>query len=109
METDTPQFDLPFRLGPGDEPLVVAQDGIEEVADCVETLLRTELGSIEENPDYGITDPTFTEGMVDLNEIQTAISQWEGDRADTLIDQEPDLLDAFVTRVNLDLKVRSDA
>lgn len=106
-DLDTPQFDLPFRLT-DDGAAEVEQDSSEEVTDCVETLLRTRLGSVEENPDYGISDPTFEEGGVDLDEIQTAIGQWEP-RADTMLEENPDLLDRFVSRVTLKTRVRSDA
>lgn len=106
---ETPQFDLPFRLASDGAALVeTEQDELDEVAQSVETLLRTPLGFVEENPDYGVSDQTFTEGDVDLDEIQTAISQWEGDRADALLDQEPDLLDQFVRRVRINVNVRSD-
>jgi len=97
---DTPQFDLPFT---GAE---VEQDSIEEVTQSVETLLRTPLGMYDENPDYGVVDPTFTEGDVNLQDIQVAISTWE-DRADVLLEQDTDALDSLVRRVRINESVRS--
>lgn len=103
----TPQFALPFRLGDDDQPLEVEQDSAEEVASCVETLMRTPIGFLEEEPDYGIIDPTFEEGAVDIVELQSAISQWE-ERADALIDEQPDFLDQLARRVTINVQVRSE-
>jgi phage baseplate assembly protein W len=94
-DLDTPQFDLPSR---------------EEIGDSVEVLLRTPLGFYEDQPDYGVEFPLFEEegsdGTVPMDEVQTAITTWE-DRADPLIDAEPDLLDVFVNRVTINTRART--
>lgn len=109
MPDDTPQFGLPFRLGPDGAPIEVSQDSSQEIGDCVEVLLRTPLGFYADQPDYGVEFPLFEEGTgaVDMNEVQTAISTWE-ERADELIDARPDLLDAFVSRVTINSRSRTD-
>lgn len=107
-ELETPQFDLPFRLNStGTDALMVEQDSAEDVADSVETLLRTPLGWFEENPDYGVIDGTFDEGRVDVNEIQTAISQWEP-RADVKMEATIDGDDFLSERIAAYVAVRSN-
>lgn len=104
---ETPQFDLPFMIDPlTGQPAEVEQDGLEDIADSVETLLRTRLGFLEENPDYGIADPTFEEGEPDLEDIQAAIGAWE-DRADDLIETNPEMLDRLVQNVYLSVRGRN--
>jgi phage baseplate assembly protein W len=109
-DLDTPQFDLPFRLGPDGSPVEIEQDTVEEVGDCVEVLLRTPLGFYADQPDFGVDLPLFEEssGAVNMDEVQTAISAWE-ERADALIDSQPDLLDVFVSRVTINVRARTDA
>jgi phage baseplate assembly protein W len=109
-DLDTPQFDLPFRLGADGNPVEVEADSGAEIGDCVEVLLRTPLGFHDDLPDYGVDMPLFEEssGAVNMDEVQTAISTWE-ERADVLIDSEPDLLDVFVSRVTINVRARTDA
>lgn len=108
--TDTPQFDLPFRLGDDGAPVEIEQDSVEEIGDCVEVLLRTPLGFYDDQPDFGVELPLFEEsgGAVNMDEVQTAIAAWE-ERADVLIDSRPDLLDLFVSRVTINVRARTDA
>lgn len=101
------QFDLPFRISADGTTFVeIEQDSVDETKNNVETLFRTELGTIESDPDFGITDPTFDEAVPDLNEAQTAISLYVP-LADALLDSEPDLLDEFVSRVNTKVRDRN--
>jgi phage baseplate assembly protein W len=105
---DTPHFAIPFRRTPDGKSVVVTeQDSIDEVGDCVFALLTTPLGARLDLPEFGVLDQTFQEGGVDLNEIQSAIAQWE-ERADVLIDQQPDLLDKWVERVTVTVSGRDD-
>jgi phage baseplate assembly protein W len=106
MDIDTPQIDLPFRLDPtGREVVCVEQDELQDIANSVETLLRTPLGFLEEQPDYGVADGTFDEGY-DAAEIMTAITQWE-ERADVMIESNPDLEDVLITRIAVNIGTRS--
>lgn len=105
-DIDTPQFDLPFRLGADGQPVEVEQDSLEEVSDSVETLLRTPVGSLEEEPDYGVNDPAFEEGAVDVDELQAAIGQWE-QRADVLIEEDPELINTLARRVGVNIQSRA--
>lgn len=106
-DIDTPQFDLPFRLDPtGRDVMTVEQDTLDDVTNSVETLLRTQLGFLEEQPDYGVPEGLFDEGELDTSEIATAITQWE-ERADVIIENNPDLEDHFVRRIGLNIRARS--
>lgn len=108
-DDDTPAFAMPFRLNPaGTEPVVLAEDSEEEVRSCVEVLIRTPLGFFEEAPELGASPNPFEEGGPDMDEIQSAVSQWEGARADALIETRPDLLDDLVSNINIEARVRSN-
>lgn len=106
MTDDTPQLALPFRFGANGQPLTVDQDSVEEVADCVETFLRTPLGHFPEQPDYGLLDPSFEEGAVDTQELAAGLAQWE-ERANVALEQRPDLRDRFTNVLNIQLSTRS--
>lgn len=107
-ENETPQFALPFQFTTdGKEPRVVAEDSEEEIRSCVEVLLRTPLGFHEEEPELGGAPEPFEEGGPDIDEIQAAIAQWEP-RADAIIEERPDFLDAMVSTIAVDVRVRQD-
>lgn len=108
-ENETPAFAMPFRLNPaGTEPVVVAEDSEEEVRSCVEVLIRTPLGFFEEAPELGAQPEPFEEGGPDMDEIQSAVAQWEGERADALIEAKPSFLDDLVYNINVEARVRSN-
>lgn len=104
----TPQFAMPFRMNPsGIEPELVEEDSEEEIRSCVEVLIRTPLGFFDEAPELGGRPELFEEGGPDLDEIQSAISQWEP-RADPLIESRPDVLDALVSNLNIEARVSNN-
>lgn len=82
----TPQLRVPLRITNG-KAEVVEQDSEEEVMQCVETLMRTPVGSRTEEPEYGIPELAFREGAVERGDLQRAIAEWEP-RADTIITEE---------------------
>lgn len=70
-----PKLRVPFRVI-GGRADVVDQDSVDEVAQGVEYLLRTEPGTRLEVPEFGLPDPAFATGH--LSElIRTAIDRWE--------------------------------
>jgi phage baseplate assembly protein W len=71
-----PHFSFPFRLGSSGSFAVVEQDSTDEITDCVQVLLSTEVGTRAELPEYGIDDPSFTQ-TVDVPGILSAIDDWE--------------------------------
>jgi len=63
-----PHFDLPMRYGNGRE-VVVQQDTVEDVRNCVEAGVRTVRGTRPWVPNFGISDPTFENQPIDLISI----------------------------------------
>jgi phage baseplate assembly protein W len=82
---EVPHFAFPFRLENG-SVAVQEQDTTDEVAQCVQVLLATPLGERDEQPDYGITDPTF-QADIDQQEILTAVAEWEPRAIPALTDE----------------------
>jgi phage baseplate assembly protein W len=77
MSVDTPQFGFPFSVDANGREFVREQDDDDEIMDCVEVLLSTELGERQEVPDYGIDDPAFTMGGTNTEGILSQIALWE--------------------------------
>lgn len=97
---DSPHFRFPFKFtaaGPAD---VMEQDSSEDIAQCVEIILRFPLGMRIDIPEFGISDQTFREKGPDLNELRTAIARWEP-RADIVMDQT---LDELIGRAHIKLR-----
>lgn len=97
---DVPHFALPFRFGRDGHAVVVEQDSTDDIAACVEAVLRTRPGEREELPAFGSPDPTFEQAPVRLDAIAAAVAAWEP-RAEFLLEEAPDALDATVRRVRL--------
>jgi phage baseplate assembly protein W len=75
---DVPKISFPFRMvSSGKNAVYVEQDSDEEVMDCVEVLLRTEVGSREEIPEFGLPDQAFRLGGVDIQVVLASVNRWE--------------------------------
>jgi phage baseplate assembly protein W len=96
--TDVPHFALPFRFE-RNVAAVVEQDTTDEITDCMTSILLCPLGFRSELPAYGVEDPTFAMGAVDLDALAAAVRLWEP-RADAVFTQHPDALDALVADVS---------
>jgi phage baseplate assembly protein W len=94
---DVPHFRFPFAIGAGGTFEVIEQDSEDDIGQCVQVLLSTEVGSRVELPEYGIEDPTFTT-RIDTPGIISAIQDWEP-RADVTMDEQFDSVDAYVRHV----------
>lgn len=70
-----PHFRVPFFVGKS--VAAVEQDSDEEVRQCVEAVVRTEVGTRIERPEFGIFDPTFQEFPGGVDEIAAAVEEWE--------------------------------
>lgn len=64
---DIPHFRAPFTVV-GGRAATVEQDSDEDILTCVETILRTPLGSRIENPDLGLEDPAFL-GELEIDQV----------------------------------------
>lgn len=83
---DEPHFDLPFRLT-GKSFATVQQDSPEDVANCVECIVRTPLGFREDTENFGLDDLTFENQPLNLEEIKTRIQAQEP-RATLMLEQD---------------------
>lgn len=97
MMNEVPHLALPIRLSADGSFETVDQDSLEEIAQNVEVLLLTEIGSRIEVPDYGVPSMVFA---TDINDetILALIEEWEP-RASAFIKEEPDRVDELIRRV----------
>jgi hypothetical protein len=83
-----PKLAFPFRMsriGNRFGAAQVDQDTNEEIAASVFVVLATERGDREDDPEYGLDDPTFI--GVDLEELREVVADGEP-RAELLSDEE---------------------
>lgn len=99
MAVLVPHFDLPFAYSAG-KPNVVEQDSLDDVANCVEAVVRTTQGQRLEISDFGIPAQTFATTPLDQATIVAQILQYEP-RASVVLDQALDAYDALHTLANI--------
>lgn len=104
--TDLPHFTLPLRLDRTGFA-VAEQDTPEEIAGCIWAILLCPQGFRAELPEFGIDDPTFSQGAPDIEEIADAVAEWEA-RAQAAVTTTPDAFDALVAHVHVRLGLRSE-
>lgn len=102
MAADVPHFAYPFRRDSHGLPVVVEEDSDDEILDCVEVLLRTERGSREEIPEYGIPDQVFIMGGADKTAIQATIRRWEP-RASVFLERDDPTIPAMIDTVRINV------
>jgi len=95
-----PHFDMPFRMTGSGSFAVVEQDSEKDVMNCIEAILRTQIGSRFYVPNFGIEDPTFEVQPIDTIGIQQQILRNEP-RAATTIKQSLDIVDKLVDHVQI--------
>jgi phage baseplate assembly protein W len=96
-----PQFDLPLRLD-GTDLATVEQDSPQDVVNSVTIILRTMLGEHPVLDDFGIADPTFSQGGVDVEALRAQIERWEP-RAELVFEENPDLLSELVASIRINV------
>lgn len=101
---DIPHFALPFRFENG-RAVVNEQDSVEDVAACVEAVLRTRPGERDDLPTFGVPDPTFSQAPLSTDALVRQVQAWEP-RAEILATDHPDALDAAIQRVQLDVSTQ---
>lgn len=97
-----PHFSIPFRYRNG-KPVVVEQDSIDDIANCVEAALRTPLGARDEYPEYGVPEMVFRQQPINTSDIVRRLDDMEP-RASILAEEAPDRLDASIARVRMTLR-----
>jgi hypothetical protein len=96
-----PHFDLPFRFQ-GGAVAAVEQDTYNDVANCVEAIVRTPFGYRYDAPDFGLTDMVFDLQPLDTESVLAAIETQEP-RADVLVEENPDFYDVLIARMTIEL------
>lgn len=94
-----PHFDLPFRFS-GSSVAVVEQDSAEDVANCVEAIVRTPNGTRDDSPEFGLDDQTFLNQNLDSAAILAQI-EYQEPRSRLVVESEPDFLDNLIARVSI--------
>lgn len=96
---DLPHFRMPFGLDEDGHVAEVEQDSIEDVAGCVEVVLRTPRGWRDDNPEFGTPDPTFS-SPPDSEDVRAAVSESEP-RAEVTVEDDMDAFDVGLLRVQM--------
>lgn len=102
-DVDTPQFKFPFTVVGNRFVREVEQGSDTHFLDQVEVLLRTELGSRMEKPEYGVEDQTFKQGGVNIDQLLAAAREWAPDAVVT-IERSPELQDALLDRLRVSVR-----
>jgi len=102
--TPVPHLALPLRLV-GSSFAEVEQDTNEDIAVCVEAIVRTRPGDRDELPAFGVSDVAFGQvdaggRPVDSELLVSQIEVWEP-RVRALVSQEPDRFDKTIRRVRV--------
>jgi hypothetical protein len=71
-----PQFSMPFRFVDG-KAVVVEQDSIEEIRDCVANVCRYQPGDRPARPAFGIPDQAFAQNGPDVGLLTASVTLWE--------------------------------
>lgn len=95
-----PHFKIPFTFGPGGVP-VVEQDSITEIQQCAETGIRTERGTRDAIPSFGISDQAMLMNGANLSQIEDQVGEHE-DRIRTHAEREKIITNA-VDNVRVEL------
>ena len=103
---DIPHFALPFRFDKG-AAVVVEQDTTDEILCCELAILLCPRGFRVELPDFGIPDPTFSQGVPDTDVMATALATWEPRSQETVTGQL-DALDDLISHVTVRVDTPSD-
>lgn len=95
----SPHLAIPLRLA-GGKLAVVEQDTLDEVAGCVEAIVRTPVGFRDEQPRFGIEEQALREGGPDLAGIERAVQRFEP-RAELVLEENIDDWHAILVRAGI--------
>lgn len=103
---DVPHFSLPFdfeEVGGVKRVAELEQESLEEIVACVEAILRIPRGWREELPEFGISDPVFTNP--DYEDLRRTVGDWEP-RAEVELEGGIDPFDEGLSRARIQVQVR---
>lgn len=97
-----PHFDIPFRFTSSGSAAMAEQNTFEDIANCVEVIVRTPFGFRDDAPDFGFPDLTLLEQPIVTRDLVELVQSQEP-RATVLISERPDLLDVLIDRVTVEV------
>jgi phage baseplate assembly protein W len=99
-----PHFDLPFRFsgstGINKSAVVAEQNSFEDIANCVEAIVRTPIGFRNDAPQFGFPTLELLEQPIVSSDV-VSIVQAQEPRATILISEMPDLIDSLIDRLTV--------
>lgn len=98
---DVPHFDLPFRLV-GSSFATVEQDSIDDVANCVEAILRTRVGYRTWVPEFGSPEYVLKRSPFGTEDVMAIISAQEP-RAEMMVQESIDSYDELIDRLHIEI------
>jgi len=99
LPTETPHFNLPFKLASLGAK-VVEQGELEDIANCVLVIVSTHVGERDLAPDLGVPDPTFRLIPIGADRIASVIGEQEP-RASLVVTESIDQRDALLDIINI--------
>lgn len=104
-QANVPHFDYPFRFDFNNHAACVEQDSIEDIENCIVSILLTEIGARIEIPEYGMESMLFKQQPLSSGDIYNAITSQES-RAHMVVSTDPDMVDYLTALV--DINVQAD-
>jgi len=101
IDIENPHFDIPFRLQ-STGAAVVEQDTFEDVANCVEVIVRTPYGFRDDVIEFGFPSLELQTMPVVSAEVREVVDQQEP-RATILITEQPDFYDVLIDRITVEV------
>lgn len=106
-DIQTPHFSLPFRFHNG-RVVVNEQDEYDEIADCVQAIVRYSRGQRAEFPDFGVTQQEFAI-EIDRDKLIDQVQEHEP-RIQLIVEPaEIDQIDEMIQTVILGIVVNNPA
>jgi hypothetical protein len=103
----TVRLKWPLELA-GSSLATVEQDSDEDIVQCSKAILRHRAGDRTDIPQMGVPDFTFSERPLDLDAAQEVLRRHEP-RADTLLIEDPDLINQWAAEVRAEWSRRGEA
>jgi hypothetical protein len=100
-----PRLNSPLRYIKG-KATVNNQGSLDDIAARVFNTCVTEPGSLEDSPEFGLPDQTFSEQPINSAKIAQIIQKWVPDSTE-LVEAKPEQFDEAVVNAGIQVKVRT--
>jgi hypothetical protein len=97
---DTPHFAFPMRRAPNGSIATVEQETVDEIEACVLAIVYTRAGDLDDQPDFGLSDYTFTQQPISRDQVIEEVLRTE-ERATLLVEEYPDRFDALTDHLDI--------